>query len=90
MCRVAATPPCTFLLSKGLEHFFQCFTLLRGQTGQKLQKLLLFLWGEPVLRLRMILAVHKRYLLLSANPVQPSVRHESDAYIYNRYSGQDR
>ena len=21
-------PPCTFLLSKGLEHFFQCFTLL--------------------------------------------------------------
>lgn len=90
MCRVAATPPCTFLLGKGLEHFFQCFTLFRGQTGQKLQKLLLFLQSEPVLRLRMILAVHKRYLLLSANPVQPPVRHESDAYIYNRYSGQDR
>ena len=89
MCRVAATPPCTFLLSKGFEHFFQCFTLLRGKLGQKFQKLLLFLRGEPVLRLRMILAVHKRYLLLSANPVQLSVRHESDAYIYNRYSGQD-
>ena len=42
-------PPCTFLLSKGLEHFFQCFTLFRGQTGQKLQKLLLLLRSEPVL-----------------------------------------
>lgn len=66
-------PPCTFLLSKGLEHFFQCFTLLRGKLGQKFQKLLLFLRGEPVFWLRMILAVHKRYLLLSANPVQLSV-----------------
>ena len=35
MCRVAATPPCTFLLGKGLEHFFQRFTLLRGKLGQK-------------------------------------------------------
>lgn len=90
MCRVAAMPPCTFLLSKGLEHFFQCLTLLRGKPSQEFQKLLLFLQSEPVLRLRMILAVHKRYLLLSANPVQLSVQHESDAYIYNRYSGQDR
>ena len=61
-----------------------------GSVHYKNQKeLLLFLWGEPVLRLRMILAVHKRYLLLSANPALPSVRLESDAYIYNRYSGQD-
>ena len=66
MCRVAAMPPCTFLLSKGLEHFFQCLTLLRGKPSQKFQKLLLFFRSEPGLRLRMILAVHKRYLLLSA------------------------
>ena len=79
-------------LSRATEniHFFQCFTLLRGQMGQQFQKLLLFLRGKPVLRLRMILAVHKRYLLLSANPALLSVRHESDAYIYNRCSGQDR
>ena len=81
---------CALLLGKGFEHFFQCFTLLRGKPSQEFQKLLLLLRSEPVLWLRMILAVHKRYLLLSANPVQLSVQHESDVCTYNRYSEQDR
>ena len=77
------------LAALDITHEVVAEAAAKQQTGQKLQKLLLFLRGEPVLQLRMILAVHKRYLLLSANPVQLSVRHGSDAYICNRYSGQD-